>query len=187
MSLLELILLAIGLAMDCFAVSFSAGAVQKDLRKSSILILAFSFGFFQAAMPVLGWFGGELVVSYMSQIDHWIAFGILGFIGGKMLYDGLRPGKEEKLDVTKVGTILILSIATSIDALAVGFTFSMLQDVNIWFSVAIIGIASFVLSMGGVELGKKISRFFKPSYAQILGGGILIFIGLKILLEHLLN
>lgn len=184
----ELILLAIGLAMDCFAVSFSAGAVQKDLQKKSVLILAFSFGFFQAMMPVLGWFGGELVVAYMSHVDHWIAFAVLGFIGGKMLWDAIHPEKEEgKIDVTKAGTIIILSIATSIDALAVGFTFSMLQDINLWFSVAVIGLASFLLSVLGVALGKKISRFFKPSYAQILGGLILIGIGMKILLEHVLS
>lgn len=186
MTVFELVLLAVGLAMDCFAVSFSAGAVQKELQKKDILILAFSFGFFQAMMPVIGWLGGELVVAYMSHIDHWIAFSILGFIGGKMFWDGLHPDVEEgKADVTKAGTILILSVATSIDALAVGFTFSMLQDINIWFSVAVIGLASFVLSILGVALGKRISRFFKPHHAQILGGLILIGIGTKILIEHL--
>ena len=187
MNFTELLLISVGLAMDCFAVSFWAGAVQKDLKWLYIITMAFSFGFFQAFMPVIGWFGGEAVVQYMSQFDHWIACGILGFIGGKMIVDAVRPQGDASAstDVTKIGTLLILSVATSIDALAVGFTFSVMGSVNIWFAVSVIGLVSFVLSVVGFFLGKNISAVFKPSFAQIMGGIILIAIGLKILVEHL--
>ncbi|MEG1555620.1 MAG: manganese efflux pump MntP family protein [Bacteroidales bacterium] len=186
MSLLELILISIGLAMDCFAVSFSAGALQKELKIKQILILALSFGLFQAIMPVIGWFGGEVVIHYISSFDHWIAFVILFFIGGKMLIDGVQPNKEEKkIDVMKPLTLLTLSIATSIDALAVGFSFALLE-VKIWLSALIIGITSFLMSITGVWMGKRLCCYIKPNYAEILGGFILLAIGTKILLEHLL-
>lgn len=186
MSFIELLFLAVGLAMDCFAVSFSAGAVQKDFKMKSILLMAFSFGLFQAMMPVIGWFGGELVVARMAELDHWIAFSILGFIGGKMINDAIRPQKEESgTDMTRLGTILILSVATSIDALAVGFSFSILKNIDIWHSALIIGLVSFLLTIVGVTAGKNISRLFKPAYAQITGGIILVSIGVKILIEHL--
>ena len=187
MTFFSLLLISIGLAMDCFAVSFSVGAGQKGLRLPPVLAMAFSFGFFQAFMPVLGWFGGEMVVQYMAQFDHWIACSILGFIGGKMIVDAVRPQPDQNnsIDITKIGTLLLLSIATSIDALAVGFTFSVMQEVDIWFAVAIIGLVSFALSLLGVFLGKNISKVFKPAYAQIMGGIILVCIGLKILVEHL--
>ena len=172
--------------MDCFAVSFSAGASQKEYKIKGIVIVALMFGLFQAGMPLIGWLGGEAVVRYISQFDHWIAFCILAFIGGKMLYDGLHPeAKDEGINILKPSTLIILSIATSIDALAVGFSFSMMQ-VNIWTSILSIGIASFILSATGSLLGKKISQKIKPSYAEIAGGIILIIIGLKILLSHLI-
>lgn len=186
MNLFELILISIGLAMDCFAVSFSAGANQKDYKAKGILIVAFMFGLFQAGMPIIGWLGGEVVVRYISQFDHWIAFGILAFIGGKMVLDGIKPEEQkESINILKPSTLIILSIATSIDALAVGFSFSMIQ-VNIWTSILSIGIASFILSAIGSLLGKKISEKIKPEYAEIAGGIILIIIGLKILISHLI-
>jgi len=187
MSILELLFISIGLAMDCFAVSFSAGATQKDLKLKNILIIAFSFGLFQGGMPVLGWLGGEMVVEHICHIDHWIAFGILTFIGGKMLFDGIRPDREEKkTNFSHPITLLILSIATSIDALAVGFSFSILHDVNIIFSALVIGITSFLLSIVGVYTSRKISHFIKPQYAEIFGGIILMAIGTKILITHLI-
>jgi len=186
MSLLELILISIGLAMDCFAVSFSAGAHQKNYKIPGMFIVAAMFGLFQAGMPLIGWAGGEAVVDHICQFDHWIAFLILAFIGGNMLKDGIRPDKEDKaMDVLKPVTLLVLSVATSIDALAVGFSFSMM-DVNIWLSVFCIGMASFFLSMTGSLLGQKVSEKIKPQYAEILGGIILIIIGLTILLSHIL-
>ena len=186
MSILELLFISIGLAMDCFAVSFSAGATQKDLKLKNILIIAFSFGLFQGGMPVLGWLGGELVVEHICHIDHWIAFGILVFIGGKMCLDGIRPDRDDKkTDFNHPVTLLILSIATSIDALAVGFSFSILHDVNIAFSALVIGITSFLLTIVGVYTSRKISHFVKPQYAEIFGGLILMAIDTTILISHL--
>lgn len=185
MSIVELLLISIALAMDCFAVSFSAGGLQKELQLKHTLILAFFFGFFQGIMPIIGYFGGEAIVKYISRFDHWIAFIILLFIGGKMILEGIRPSPDEKrIDVMKPGTLIFLSVATSIDALAVGFSFSMLS-VNIWLSAVIIALGSFILSVTGVYMGKFLSKHINPSYAEILGGVILIAIGTKILVQHL--
>ena len=187
MNFIELILISIGLAMDCFAVSFSAGAVQKELKFKHAFLLAFFFGFFQGFMPLIGWIGGEALTKYISYFDHWIAFGILVIIGGKMLFEGIYPDKKQKnINVMMPATLIILSIATSIDALAVGFSFSMLKVVNIWFSISIIGVFSFLFSIAGVYGGKKLCQIIKPSYAEIAGGIILIAIGIKILTSHLL-
>lgn len=185
MTLLELILISIGLAMDCFAVSFCAGASQKELRFKNIFILACFFGIFQGVMPLIGYYTGEAVVSKISHFDHWITFGILAFIGGKMIFEALFPEKEEKkVDITKIGTIFILSIATSIDALAMGFGFAMITIFNIWYTIILITVFSFILSIIGVYTGKKLSSTIKPSYAEIIGGIILISIGIKILIDH---
>jgi len=186
MNYLEIILISIGLAMDCFAVSFSAGATQVKLTLKNALVLGLFFGFFQAIMPLIGWAGGAVVVEKISHIDHWITFGILGFLGGKMIIEAIWGKEDEqKQNIMKLGTLLILSIATSIDALAVGFSFA-LANVNIWITILCIGIASFLFSLFGVYAGKKLCHFIKSSYAEILGGIILISIGIKILLEHLL-
>lgn len=185
MSILELIFLSIALAMDCFAVSFSAGGLQKELRLRHALIIGSFFGLFQGFMPLIGYFGGQAVVSYIERFDHWIAFGILLILGLKMMFEALRPEKGGKgINIMKPTTLLVLSIATSIDALAVGFSFSML-DVRIWIAVLIIGFGSFLFSVGGFYMGKFLSQRIKPSYAEILGGLILIGIGVKILIEHL--
>lgn len=185
MSILELIFLSIALAMDCFAVSFSAGGLQKELRLRHALIIGSFFGLFQGFMPLIGYFGGQAVVSYIERFDHWIAFGILLILGLKMMFEALRPEKGGKgINIMKPTTLLVLSIATSIDALAVGFSFSML-DVRIWIAVLIIGIGSFLFSIGGFYMGKFLSNRIRPTYAEILGGLILIGIGIKILIEHL--
>ncbi len=184
MSILELIFLSIALAMDCFAVSFSAGGLQKELRLRHALIIGSFFGLFQGFMPLIGYFGGQAVVSYIERFAHWIAFGILLIIGLKMMFEALRPEKGGKgINIMKPTTLLVLSIATSIDALAVGFSFSML-DVRIWIAVLIIGFGSFLFSIGGFYMGKFLSQRIKPTYAEILGGLILIGIGIKILIEH---
>ncbi|MBP5664150.1 MAG: manganese efflux pump [Bacteroidales bacterium] len=185
MSILELIFLSIALAMDCFAVSFSAGGLQKELRLRHALVIGSFFGLFQGMMPLIGYFGGQAVVSYIERFDHWVAFGILLILGLKMMFEALRPEKGGKgMNIMKPTTLLVLSIATSIDALAVGFSFSML-DVRIWIAVLIIGIGSFIFSVGGFYMGKFLSNRLKPTYAEILGGVILIIIGVKILIEHL--
>lgn len=183
MGFTEILLISIGLAMDCFAVSFSVGAGRNRPVLHYIFLMAFSFGFFQAFMPVIGWLGGEAVVAYIEQFGPWIACAVLGFIGGKMIFDAIHPQGEipSASDVTKAGTLLLLSVATSIDALAVGFSFSVMQNVDIWYVITIIGLTSFVLSLVGFYLGKNFSRFFKPAFAQIAGGVILVIIGLKIL------
>ena len=184
MTILEIILLSIALAMDCFAVSFSAGGLQKELRLRHALVIGSFFGLFQGMMPLIGYFGGQAVVNYVERFGYWIAFGILLILGLKMMFEALRPEKGGKgLNIMKPTTLLVLSIATSIDALAVGFSFSML-DVRIWIAVLIIGIGSFLFSVGGFYMGKFLSNRIKPTYAEILGGLILIGIGIKILIEH---
>ncbi len=185
MSILELIFLSIALAMDCFAVSFSAGGLQKELRLRHALIIGSFFGLFQGFMPLIGYFGGQAVVSYIERFAHWIAFGILLIIGLKMMFEAMRPEKGGKgINIMKPTTLLVLSIATSIDALVVGFSFSML-NVRIWIAVLIIGFGSFLFSVGGFYMGKLLSNRIRPTYAEILGGLILVGIGIKILIEHL--
>lgn len=186
MSLIELLFISIGLAMDCFAVSFSSSAGVKKLPQRTIWIMALLFGLFQGGMTFIGWFGGEIVVQHLNRIDHWIAFGLLSYIGGKMIYDGTHPEKENTgFQQLTWCTLLILSIATSIDALAAGFSFSVI-DVNILHASTLIGATSFLLSIAGTLCGKKINDIIKPQHAETIGGIILIIIGLKILISHLL-
>lgn len=182
MNYFELLLLSLSLAMDCFAVSCSSGVTQPKLKPKHVLFFAFCFGFFQAMMPVIGWFCGEAVVSYLSHFTNWIAFGILAFIGGKMIWEGIHNKEEDKTDMTKLGTVILLSIATSIDALAVGFGFSMLKNVNIWWAVFNIGIVSFLISLFGFYLAKKMSKHIRANIAEIIGGCVLVGIGIKLLL-----
>ena len=184
MTLLELIFISVALAMDCFAVSFSAGAGIKELPQRTIWGMALLFGVFQAGMTLLGWLGGEIVVQYLSRIDHWIAFGLLAFIGGRMVYEGFHPEQESSVFKTLgIGTLLVLAVATSIDALAVGLMFSFLR-VQLLFSLLMIGCTTFVLSAVGIRLGSAVGDRFRRG-AGIVGGCMLIFIGLHILLEHL--
>lgn len=185
MSFIELLLLAISLSMDCFAVSCSTGVAQPNLKTKSIFFFTLSFGFFQALMPFIGWAGGETVVRYLSGIANWIAFVILGFIGGKMIFEGARHHDEKKqVDMTRIGTVLALSVATSIDALAVGFSFSILKTANIGLYILVIGITSFLISLIGYLIAKRLSTHMKAHYAEIIGGAVLVGIGVKILLEH---
>ena len=178
MGLAELVLLAIGLSMDAFAVSICKGLGMKRINLKVAVILGLFFGGFQAGMPVIGWALGSQFMGIISPIDHWIAFILLAFIGGKMLWEAFTEdenegdGKDaEKIDL---GEYLILAIATSIDALAVGIS----------FAVSLIGITTFVFSVAGVAIGHTFgARYEKP--ATIVGGVVLVLIGLKILLEHL--
>ena len=186
MGLAELVLLAIGLSMDAFAVSICKGLGMKRINLKVAVILGLFFGGFQAGMPVIGWALGSQFMGIISPIDHWIAFILLAFIGGKMLWEAFTEdenegdGKDaEKIDL---GEYLILAIATSIDALAVGITFAFL-GVNIVWAIAVIGVTTFVLSVVGVAVGHVFGARYEKG-ATIAGGIVLILIGCKIFLEH---
>ncbi|PKM97153.1 MAG: hypothetical protein CVU79_09785 [Elusimicrobia bacterium HGW-Elusimicrobia-3] len=188
MKTLELLLIALGLSMDAFAVSVASGATMKRLHLPNALKMALFFGGFQALMPVLGWLAGLGMKSFISGVDHWIAFGLLLAVGGKMLYESLKIKEEEDCGGPKTcpfdtGTLTVLAIATSIDALAVGLTFSVLA-VSIIAPVLVIGLVTFVMSVAGVKLGSTGGHFFEHKM-EAAGGLILIAIGLKILLGHL--
>lgn len=183
MSILTTLLIAIGLAMDCFAVSISAGSAVKKKSLGLMLKIAFLFGTFQAGMTLIGFYFGLAFETLINDFDHWIAFFLLLFVGGKMVYEAVKNGAEEKTDYSSNRMLLILSVATSIDALAVGISFAFL-DVSCCFSVLMIGLMSFLFSIIGVMIGKNASKLL-GNKAEIIGGVILILIGLKILLEHL--
>ena len=184
MGLAELFLLAVGLSMDAFSVSVCKGLGMRRIDWRTTLILALAFGGFQAGMPLVGWALGSQLLWLIAPVDHWIAFGLLAFIGGNMIREALCD--EEDADTSAVVSareVLLLAIATSIDALTVGIAFASLS-VNIWLSVLLIGVTTFALSIVGVLVGNQFGmRYQRPS--QIAGGAILILIGLKVLLEHL--
>ncbi len=187
MGFVELLLIGVGLSMDAFAVAICKGLGMSRLNMKQAAVIALFFGAFQAIMPLIGWAAGSWLADLITPIDHWVAFALLAFVGGKMLWDAFHEEDDEnpdqmdaKLDLRE---LLMLAIATSIDALAVGITFAFLQT-DIVPSVAIIGCTTFVISFAGVAVGHFFgARFEKP--ATIVGGVVLILIGLKILLEHL--
>ncbi len=185
MSLLELIIIAVGLSMDAFAVSLCKGLCMRKPSIQNAAVIALSFGFFQAAMPLLGWFLGKQFTHHISQFDHWIAFVLLALIGGKMIHEALRKNKEvvEKCDLPGVRELLLLSIATSIDALAAGVTFAFLQVV-ILPAVLLIGLITVTVSFIGVEIGHRFGSKLQDK-AELSGGFVLILIGTKILIDHL--
>jgi putative Mn2+ efflux pump MntP len=205
MNLLDIILLAVALAMDCFTVSIVSGIIQthgdrsRELSRAeltgpvpmSLLRMAFLFGLFQALMPLLGWLGVSHFQSYMEAYDHWIAFGLLAFIGGKMIKESFDDEEEQHFNPRKLKTQLLLAIATSIDALAVGISFACTgynELSQLTQPLVIIGVVSFLFSIVGYHLGRRfgkvITRRLKP---ELFGGVILIIIGVKILLSHLLE
>ena len=183
MSLIEIILIGIGLAMDAFAVSICKGLAMKKMSWKNAIIIAGYFGIFQAIMPLIGFLLGTRFAGAIEKVDHWIAFILLTVIGINMIKEALKSTEESMNDKIDVKTMLILAIATSIDALAVGITFAFLK-VNILISIIIIGTITFIISLIGVKLGNVFEGKLKDK-AEILGGIILIGIGLKILLEHL--
>lgn len=185
MGILELLLLAVGLSMDAFAVSICKGLSIKKLKLSHCLIAGVWFGGFQALMPALGYILGSAFEGYITTFDHWVAFILLGIIGGNMLKEGVSNGEESSADDSfAFKTMFLLAVATSIDALAVGITFALLPDVNILYAVTFIGISTFILSAAGVKVGNVFGLKYENK-AQIVGGIILIILGIKILLEHL--
>lgn len=185
MSFLSIVLIAVGLGMDAFAVSIGVGLSAKRLSLRPILRLSFHFGFFQFMMPILGWLAGRTVSHYIEAYDHWVAFFLLACIGGKMIVDAF--GKEEAVDYndpTRGSSLVVLSIATSIDALAVGLGFAVL-DIGIVYPSVIIGVVAFAMTAVGMVFGDRLGRI-GGKRIEILGGLILIGIGLKILVEHLI-
>lgn len=192
MNLAEIFLIGVGLSMDAFAVSIGNGlSMKKGERKASFLI-ALSFGAFQAVMPAAGYFLGSAFESVIKTYDHYIALVFLGFIGGKMIYDGIKEYREQKKgDLEEIkpfklsfGQLMLQSVATSIDALIVGVSFAALPGINIWTAILLIGATTFVISLAGVFFGKKFGQLL-GSKAEIFGGAILIAIGLKTFIEHM--
>ncbi|UCE91084.1 MAG: manganese efflux pump [Methanobacteriota archaeon] len=183
MDFITVILIAVGLAMDAFAVSIAKGiSVEIDRRRSAIL-LASLFGGFQGMMPVIGWFAGLGLRDVIMEVDHWVAFGLLGFIGAKMIHDAPKSENGKEADVT-LCVAIALAVATSIDALMVGLSFAFLET-PILVPVIVIGVVTLALSYLGFAFGSKMGAMFGRK-VRVLGGLILILIGIRILIEHML-
>jgi manganese efflux pump family protein len=183
MSLVTIYFLAVGLGVDAFSVAIGIGAANDKKSWVPVLRLAAAFGLFQFVMPIIGWLAGLTVVEIIASFDHWIAFALLALVGGKMIWEGFgKESDEKKADQTRGWPLLLLSIATSIDALAVGFSFSVLKN-PILFPAVIIGIVCFVMTTVGVIFGKVLAKIFGKK-VEIFGGIVLIAIGVKILIDH---
>lgn len=187
MTLIELLITAIALSMDAFAVSICKGLSVGRIKPRHMLLCGAWFGGFQALMPLLGYFLGKAFAEMITSFDHWVAFVLLGFIGGKMIVEAF--GKDEDCECCadsafRPMTMLTMAVATSIDALAVGVTFALLRDVNIVFAVSSIGVITFALSLVGVKIGSVFGAKYK-FVAELVGGVALVIMGVKILVEHL--
>ena len=183
MSLMELFLIAVGLSMDAFAVSVCKGLSVRKATAKHALCVGLYFGGFQALMPLIGYLLGTQFESFITSVDHWIAFVLLSFIGGNMIREALSREEEKLDDSFSFKTMMTLAVATSIDALAMGVTFAFLR-VNIVPAVLLIGATTFVLSAAGLKVGNVFGAKYK-SRAELFGGVVLVLMGLKILLEHL--
>ena len=194
MGFFEIFSIGVGLSMDAVSVAVCKGLQMKRIRWGQTLIIALFFGGFQALMPLIGWLLGKQFEQYIIAIDHWVAFILLLLIGGKMILDAIKEGREspcpceaeqqrEASPHLAIGQLTLMAIATSIDALAIGITLAFLQ-VNIWLAIATIGITTFVLSIVGVLIGNVFGTKYQTK-AAIAGGAVLILIGSKILIEHL--
>lgn len=185
MGWIELLLLSLSLAMDCFAISCVVGMLQPDLEKRFVWRFSLAFGFFQGGMPLIGWVFGESLLGPLEKAGPFIAFGILAFIGGKMLIESFKKDDDEKpeyLDITKWKNVVLLAVATSIDALAVGFSFAMIHEEHVTRAFLTIGATSFIISFLAYTLVRKFTNPKISRYAETVGGIVLILIGLKILL-----
>ena len=186
MSTWEILVIAVGLSMDAVAVSLAASASNRAQGRRAVFRLSFHFGLFQALMPVLGWALGVSVAPYIASVDHWVAFGLLVFVGGRMIYAALA-GRAEDEDLTrdpsKGTTLVLLSVATSIDALAIGLTLAMLGH-GIWYAALIIGLVTGSLSFAAILVGRRAGAA-AGARMEVVGGAALIAIGVKILVEHL--
>ncbi len=184
MNLIEVLLIAVGLAMDCFAVSLGIGTTRFASGPRPLFRLSFHFGLFQALMPVLGWLIGTQVAGLVSAFDHWIAFGLLSFVGVRMIRSGFDTESEShSTDPSRGGTLIMLSIATSIDAFAVGLSLAMLK-VNIFYPSVIIGLVASGLALIGLLIGGRLGQVFGKRM-EVIGGILLILIGLRVLISHL--
>ena len=183
---LSILLIAIGLSADCFAVALSGSIAQRTHSFWQVLRVSLSFGAFQAFMPVLGWSAGRTVVEFISDYDHWVAFALLAFVGSRMIWESFhdKDSRRENSDITRGFLLLTLSVATSIDALAVGLSFAFLE-INIILAGSTIGTVALIVTVIGFMIGKKAGGLIGKR-AEIIGGVILIGIGLKIILEHTL-
>ncbi len=178
----EIFILGVGLSMDAFAVAICKGLSSEKFSIKSALTVGAWFGIFQALMPLIGYLLCGLVAEYIEVVDHWIAFVLLGFIGGKMIYEAIK-GEENKDASVAFAVMLPLAVGTSIDAMAAGITLAF-SAVNIFAAIAVIGVTTFVFSAVGVKIGNIFGEKFK-SKAEIFGGIVLILLGVKILIEHL--
>jgi putative Mn2+ efflux pump MntP len=188
MSLLELIGISVGLAMDATAVAIVTSLMLGRVSGRQVFRFAFHFGLFQAGMPILGWLAGCRLSEYIERWDHWVAFGILAVIGGKAVVDTIRGGDDEAASVsdpTRGVSLVVLSVATSIDALAVGLSLAVLQ-LTIWYPAVVIGVVTATLTVCGMLLGGRVGQRFGRR-VRVLGGVILIAIGVKVLVEHMLT
>lgn len=183
MSILEIVLIGVGLAMDAFAVSICKGLAMRKMNYQKAIIIAAFFGVFQALMPALGYILGMTFASKIAAIDHWVAFILLGLIGGNMIKESMSNDDECQDDSLRIGNLIMLSIATSVDALAVGITFAFF-DVSLLLSISIIGIITFIICIMGVKVGNVFGEKYKNK-AELAGGLILIAMGAKILIDHL--
>lgn len=184
MDLITIFLLAVGLSVDAFSVAIGIGAANDKKSWAPVLRLAAAFGLFQFAMPIAGWLAGLTIVNIIDGYDHWVAFALLAYVGSKLIWEALKKEEEKETnDQTRGLPLLLLSIATSIDALAVGFSFSILK-VPILFPAVIIGIVCFLMTALGMVFGKALAKIFGKK-VSIFGGVVLIGIGIKILIEHL--
>ncbi|MBN1558638.1 manganese efflux pump [candidate division KSB1 bacterium] len=184
MTIAETILIAIGLAMDAFAVSISVATTEYLSNGRARFRISFHFGLFQALMPILGWFAGSSIQSYISAFDHWIAFALLAWVGGKMIKESqAKEDRDYRLDPSRGWNLVMLSIATSIDALAVGVSLALI-GAAIWQAAIFIGIVTAGLSFAGILLGDRIGAS-PGKKVGLIGGLVLCFIGIRILVEHL--
>jgi len=182
---LSVVFIGFGLSADCFAVALSGAIYMKSFSWTQALRTALTFGLFQTIMPVLGWLGGRTIVEVIETYDHWVAFGLLVLIGGRMIWEAFRKRKEERhADITKGLLLIVLAVATSIDALAVGLTFAFLR-VDIVLASAVIGVIAFLVTILSFLIGRKAGSILGRR-AEVIGGVILIIIGLRVLLGHLL-
>ena len=191
MNIIDIIFLAIALAMDCFTVSIVSGVISGKWKSAPMLRMSFLFGLFQALMPLIGWLGISFFFVYLESVDHWLAFGLLAILGGKMIKESFDDDDEAHFNPCRLRTQLILSVATSIDALAVGISFGCLGYSSlsaISLPLFVIGIVSFLFAVAGhllgIRFGKTIARRLKP---ELFGGLVLLAIGVKILVTHLME
>ena len=185
MSFISILAIALALAMDAFAVALASSVVLRKVSGRQQFRLAFHFGFFQFLMPVIGWLAGSVMAGWLEAVDHWAAFGLLALIGGKMIYEALKKDQSKRVvtDPTKGLTLVALSVATSIDAFAVGLSLAFL-GVSIWHPSVVIGVVAAAMTLIGLRIGARLGARFGRGM-EIVGGLVLIAIGARILIEHL--